>query len=292
MNSLGKVTNKAAFFTVVYPGVEKYLPDFFRSLENQSCPAFDLIVANDGLQDLDLNGYHLNSQIIDLTGSPVEIRAMGLQLIKSMGYEHIIFGDSDDFFSTNRVESSLWQLRECDIVVNDLDLVNERGELLLSGYFSQRLGKTKHIEANFIRDKNIFGLSNTSVRSACLPEEKYPAGLVAMDWFLFAKVLESGANAVFSSECSTYYRQHGANIAGFAETSPQKTLQSVKVKALHYAALASEGMPFYQNPAVEFELLHQRLLQDVAFRGKYFAFLQSTIADFPFWWEDAPLPEE
>ena len=291
--TLSNAMHNTAFFPVVYPAAEKYLPDFLRSLEQQSCTDFDLVICNDGLRRLDLSGYRLNTRIVDLSGTPAEIRDAGLRFLRDQGYEQVIFGDCDDFFSPNRVEVSLRLLQSRDVVVNDLDLVDENGKPLQSGYLSRRLGEGDEIAENFIRDKNIFGLSNTAVRVSRLPRGKIPAEVVAVDWFVFATILEAGAKGLFSSAARTFYRQHGANTAGLAgQQSSQKILQAVRVKALHYAAMTAAGLELYRKPAVAFRILHQRLLEDATFKNEYFGFLKSTTRDFPFWWEEAQLPEE
>jgi hypothetical protein len=289
---LQRAINKAAFFTVVYPGAEPFLPDFFRSLEKQSHAEFDLIIGNDGLQDLDLGSYDLNARIVDLDGTPAEIRESGLRFLRSQGYEQVIFGDCDDFFSSNRVEVSLRLLQECEVVVNELDLVDEEGALLQSGYLARRLDEGAVIAADLIGDKNIFGLSNTAVRGSCLQGREIPANLVAVDWFLFASLLEGGAKAIFTSSTKTFYRQHGANTAGLAGNDPRKAIQAVRVKALHYEALAEAGLESYRGAAAAFKSLRQRLLDDDTFRAQYLSFLESRTMEFPFWWECALLPEE
>lgn len=284
--------NKAAFFSVVYPGVEAYLVDFFSSLEKQTSANFDLVIANDGLDTLDVSAYLLKTRVVTVTGTPAQIREAGLKFLRDQGYELVIFGDSDDYFSANRVEIALELLQSYDVVVNELDLVDERGGLLQSGYLSKRVVPGAEIPAEFIRDKNIFGLSNTAVRVSSLPKQGIPSELVAVDWFLFGIMLEGGAKAVFSSASCTSYRQHGSNTAGLARQSPQKILPAVRVKAIHYAAMATAGMTVYCDWAKEFRALHQRLLDDATFFDEYINYLKHQAENFPLWWEYVLLPKE
>ena len=233
--------NKVAFFTVVYPGVEPYLADFFFSLDQQTFADFDLIVGNDGLANLEIGPHEFSTRVIDLTGTPAEIRDAGIQFLRNQEYEQVVFGDSDDFFSSERVQCSLELLNRYDVVVNDLDLVDKEKRLIQSGYLSHRLLPETEIRADFIRDKNIFGLSNTAAKVSWLPEVKIPEDTVAVDWFLFAHALEGGATAGFSPSVRTFYRQHDANTAGISGPSFQRLEQSVRVKALHYTAMAATG---------------------------------------------------
>lgn len=284
--------SKTAFFTVTYPAAEPYLRDFLHSLEQQSCGNFELVIFNDGVRHLDLTGCRIATRILDVSGTPAEIRDAGLRFLKERGYELAIFGDSDDFFSQNRVEVCINLLQTNDVVVNDLDLVDEGGQPLLTGYLSQRLCGGDLVAADFIRDKNIFGLSNTAVRISRLPQVKIPAEIVAVDWFIFSTLLEGGGTAVFSAAARTCYRQHGANTAGLSGQGPQMLLQAVKVKTLHYASMAAAGSELYRNLATAFKTLYQRLQEDEAFRVKYLEYLKYKTRDFPFWWENALLPEE
>jgi hypothetical protein len=69
-------------------------------------------------------------------------------------------------------------------------------------------------------------------------------------------------------------------------------INAVRVKALHYAAMADAGWQSYNGPATEFRALHQRLHEDETFRDNYIHNVKSATGDFPFWWEEARLPEE
>ncbi|MBE0617458.1 MAG: hypothetical protein IH608_05975, partial [Proteobacteria bacterium] len=144
--------NRAAFFTVVYPGAEPFLAAFLGSLEAQSHAAFDLIVGNDGLPGLDLAGSRLQARVLPLGGTPAEIREAGLRFVRDQGYEQVVLGDCDDFFSANRVEVSLRLLQSWDVVVNDLDLVDAAGGALKPGYLSRRLGDGERVGPEHIRD--------------------------------------------------------------------------------------------------------------------------------------------
>lgn len=276
---------------MVYPAAEKYFSDFLCSIEHQSYTDFDLIIGNDGLKRFDVSSCRLNVRVVELSGTPAEIRESGLRFLREQGYEQAIFGDCDDFFSPNRVEVSLRLLKEYQLVVNDLDLVDSDGVLVRPGYLSTRIRDGERISADFVRDKNVLGLSNTAIRVSCLPTSRIPADLLAVDWFVFASILEGGGRGVFSSEACTYYRQHGGNTAGLGTQSPQSILKAVRVKARHYTALTEAGLEGYREPAVAFRELQKRLLDDEVFRDRYLDFVDSNRKDFAFWWENALLLE-
>lgn len=283
--------SKVAFFTVVYPAAERYIPDFLRSLQQQSFSDFELVIGNDGLRHLELGGLRHKTRVVDLSGTVAQIRDAGFRVLQEYGYQQAIFGDCDDYFAPNRVETSLSLLQSNDLVVNDLDLVDVGGRPIRDGYLSHRIADGDHIAPGFILDKNLCGLSNTAVRVSRLPRD-IPPETVAVDWFVFATILEEGGKGFFSAATRTFYRQHGANTAGLAEQSSRQVLEAVRVKALHYRAMARTRGGGYARLAIAFESLAHRLSEEPRFRDDYVAGVKIKKKDFPLWWENALLPEE
>ena len=67
---------------------------------------------------------------------------------------------------------------------------------------------------DYIKNKNIFGLSNTALKINILSKVTFDKDLVAVDWYLYKMLLKNGSNAVFSNKAITYYRQHKNNTVG------------------------------------------------------------------------------
>lgn len=286
--------NKVAFFTVVFPGVERYLDDFLSSLSRQSMKDFDLFIFNDGLALPDhylkshIDG--LNYNIITVKGSPAKIREQGINSLIEHKYEKIIFGDSDDYFSQERVEKSVDLLSFYDVVVNELCLVTHDGELIESNYLSNRLKDNQLVDLPYILEKNVFGLSNSAINTRNLEKVSLPDYTVAVDWFLFSCILRLGRKAVFTKSATTYYRQHGSNTIGIQKFSRDQLLRGVQVKSRHYKALA-EIDDQYLLLRNSFEKLEQQL--DVcpeSLELLYQTTLEKDIKN-PLWWEQILLPE-
>jgi len=205
---------RVAFFTTIFPIKESYLVDFFSSLEKQTYKNFDTIILNDGYKDLEefTKEFDLNIEILDYSNTPAKNREFGINYILEQKYDRLIFGDSDDYFSSNRVEKSLELLDRYNIVVNDLTLFNENGTIV-EKYISHRLENGRVIDYEFIEDKNIFGLSNTSINLNILNRVKFPEDLVAVDWYLYKALLKEHS-AIFTNEAITYYRQYESNTVG------------------------------------------------------------------------------
>jgi len=212
-----------AFLTTIFPMEGQFLIDFFDSLSGQTYDNFDVIVVNDGYDNFyDVKMKYQNLSIIELpySDTPAKNREYGINYCIKRKYDILIFGDSDDYFSNNRVELSLNMLNSNDIVVNDVSLFSDRG-VYETMYISNRLSDNSKVNFNYIKNKNIFGLSNTALKINILSKVSFDKDLVAVDWYLYKGLLKNGCKAIFTNKAITYYRQHKDNTIG---------LQAVKGK--------------------------------------------------------------
>ena len=213
------------FLTTIFPMKEQFLIDFFNSLSRQTYGKFDVVVVNDGYDNFyDIKIKYQNLSIIELpySDTTVKNREYGINYCIDNKYDVLIFGDSDDYFSDNRVEESLKYLETFDIVVNDLNLFDKNG-MYEEKYISNRLDHGSEVNLDYIQDKNIFGLSNTAIKTNILNEVKFDKDLVAVDWYFFKRLLKNGCNSIFTNKAITYYRQYDSNTIGLQV-----------VKGLHY----------------------------------------------------------
>jgi glycosyltransferase involved in cell wall biosynthesis len=212
-----------AFLTTIFSMEEQFLIDFFDSLSRQTYDNFDVIVVNDGYDNFyDVKMKYQNLSIIELpySDTPAKNREYGINYCIEHKYDILIFGDSDDYFSNNRVELSLNMLNSNDIVVNDVSLFSDRG-VYETMYISNRLSDNSKVNYSYIKNKNIFGLSNTALKINILSKVSFDKDLVAIDWCLYKGLLKNGCKAIFTNKAITYYRQHKDNTIG---------LQAVKGK--------------------------------------------------------------
>ena len=211
--------NKVSFLTTVYPMNEKYLYDFFNSLKNQTCQNFDVVVINDGYKKFDKikNDHNQNLNIIEIpcSSTPAKNREYGINYCIDQKYEILIFGDSDDYFQNNRIQKSLELLKKTDVVVNDLSLFNNKG-IYEKKYLSKRLNNLDVINFQYIKDKNIFGLTNTALKLKNIKKVVFEDEIVAVDWYFFQKILKQGFKAIFTNETISYYRQYENNSVGLS----------------------------------------------------------------------------
>lgn len=233
-----RVAMKTAVLTTIFPVEENYLRDYFESLCQQTVQGFDVILVNDGYGDINqLRAQYLSLNIIELeaAGSIAKNRERMCQFALRNQYEAAVFADIDDYFSDNRVEHSLSLLAEYDIVVNDLTSFSGDKELA-ARILSTRVTDGDEINLDFIRDKNIFGLSNTALRLTGVDVKSinFPSSLIAVDWYLFSILLYQSKRAVFTNKAITYYRQHSLNTVGIGRVTKESLLHSLKVREKHY----------------------------------------------------------
>jgi len=208
--------NKVAFLTTIFPANRKFLKSFFNSLFKQTYKDFDLIIVNDNFKNLEFykNLYpSLNIVNINSNKSPSKNREIGINYCIDYKYENLIFGDSDDYFKKNRIGKSLELLKKADIVVNDLSLFNDNG-IYEKNYLSNILTNLDIVDFEFIKDKNIFGMSNTALKLKNIKKVSFNSTIIAVDWYFFKTILKKGSKAVFTNETETFYRQYENNTIG------------------------------------------------------------------------------
>jgi len=208
-----------AFLTTIFPMKEQFLNDFFDSLSRQTYDKFDVIVVNDGYDNFyDVKIKYQNLSIIELpySDTPAKNREYGINYCIDNKFDILIFGDSDDYFSNNRITKSVKLLSDHEIVVNDLTTFDKIG-IVQHKYISNRVKNNSIINYSFIKDKNIFGMSNTAINLNILDKVKFDDSLVAVDWFMFKDLLKLGHKAIFTNEIISYYRQYSDNTIGLRE---------------------------------------------------------------------------
>lgn len=280
------VTMKTAVLTTIFPVKEAYAHDYFASLARQSVQGFDVVLVNDGFGDLSaLKAQYPQLNIIELesAGGIAKNREQMCQFALNNQYDVAIFADIDDYSSDNRVAHSLRLLADYDVVVNDLTSFNDT-EQLQSQILSKRVADGDEITLEFIRDKNLCGLSNTAMRLTDVAAEtlRFPSDLVAVDWYLFSTLLCQSKRAVFTNQAVTYYRQHQANTVGIGRMSIESIRQSLQVRSIHYQHMMAVSADYQADLDA-----NQQLVARLSHPDECAAILEmnQTNNDSPLWWE-------
>ena len=226
---------------------------------------------------------------MNYTNTPAKIREYGINYIGKKGYDFIVFSDSDDILAADRIEKSIESLKGCDIVVNDVTVISDRGKILKQKYFSRRLHNGSRVGLDFIMDKNIFGFTNTAARVNALGKNiKIPKNLTAVDWYLFSILLNNGLSAVFTNKTVTYYRIYKDNIAGLNQKADVPTIQNeLDIKLSHYKNLAKIDKRF--KPLFRETKSLKKDIENGGYAKRYIKQLTSLKIKNPLWWEQAKL---
>lgn len=274
---------KLLLFTVYYPGAEFFENDFFSSIINQTNQEFDLLVVNDTLGELKLREKYNSLSIIEIKGESniAKNRAIGINYAINNDYSYIMLCDIDDTFSPIRVEETMKNYNYYDIIVNDLDIVDSRNNIIFSSYFSKRIDEHTVLDSGFIKDKNIFGFSNTTIKTSKLQNIHFPKDLRIVDWYYFTILLNQGLSAFFIPEALTYYRQHSGNMIGLSSYTLDVFKSQLNLKKRHYL--------YFKDNICEYGDLYTKMVE----LEKLSDFeLKSRITEieiknpYPLWWEN------
>jgi len=225
-----------ALYTTVYPGVEAYLPDWYRSVRSQTDQDFELWIGLDGIEasaveeaiGTQVEAVWVSSESGD---SPAGIRHRCLERIVK-DFDAVILVDSDDILHPTRVAAARIALQTSELAACALRLVDQ---------YREDLGTTLTLPEGETPDSllarnNVFGFSNTAYRSEllrrCLP---FSAEIVLVDWFLATTAWLKGGTLAFDPVVRMEYRQHGTNMAPirFPFDAKQVMLDTQKVSK-HY----------------------------------------------------------
>jgi hypothetical protein len=279
-------------FSVIFPKNLLFFPAFLISLENQTNKNFKLFLLNDGVVNLEsyfknsslnIENYTLNNM------NPFEIRLYGLEKISEMGADYIIFADTDDLMTSERVASSVQYLKKYPFVCNDISLLSKEGKLMVDLFWRERIANKFEFGIQYIKNQNLIGLGNSAMQGNQLNKmlNRLSGHSIGSDW-LFFSAAENNLNALFVTECCTLYRQHDNNIIGKKEINSASLLSIVNKKIEHYNSL--KRINFNSFDVDEQIELNQNILQmckaDPDFLDNQIKKIKSLGINF-FWWEES-----
>lgn len=275
--------NKVALFTVFYPGAETYIGEFFDSVLDQTYKDFDLIIVNDGYKDKKLSSFCPNLSVVELRGDATISgnRAIGINYAIDKNYNYLFLCDVDDYMHPARVEHVLRSFGNNDIIVNDLDIVGTDRKLIVKDYFQKSISANTILDKDFVKDKNIFGFSNSALKVSALSKVSFPTDLKVVDWYFFTQLLNEGLKAQFLDESLTEYRQHSKNLIGISSFTIDVFKKLIELKKKQYSYM-KEVYPVYQK-------LYDQMIDLSKFPNNELRKIidkNTDITPYPVWWEN------
>lgn len=297
-----KSKNNALLISVIYPKVKKYLEDYCKSIEFQDINRFDILILNDGFTgDFPLKNKRITIVNIKSKLTPAEIRMLGIKYALENDYKYVIFSDSDDYFSSNRISVSINKLEKYDFVFNELYLTNKKKDVIQKSFYHNIIKKIEYTNYLEIIDRNLFGLGNTAVKINILEDLFIPKEINAVDWWIFSILLLNQCKGGFIKEAITYYRQHNNNFIGISKKLNKTILRKgIKVKQIHYKNLLmycenhqmKEAEEIYCKRVEEIDTLN-KYIQDNDFCKRYIEVINKNHSKlFNGWWSDILSLEE
>lgn len=277
--------SNTVFAAFVYPDSEEHLPKMFSSLSEQTDNDFDIVLFNDGIQNIEeICAKFLNKvpKISLVKGSVARVRTLGLVQLKSLGYDNVIFGDADDSFAQNRVEVSKNLLQAHDLVVNEIDVHNVSLGKILHRYFQKSIPQNSRFNFEAIRNCNFIGFTNSSVRASKIPQIDFPDYITAVDWALFSTIVLEGADAYFTGDTATAYFVHGKSYCDILSDDLASALYKARVKWQHYKYLCSVGFAL-ERECKQYEALSNELADITS--DDFYDLKPASNSEHPLWWE-------
>lgn len=277
--------NNGMLFTVVYPQALCFFDDFCRCALNQTRKDFDLIIVNDGCDSAELKSRldGLNVTILDSAGGIAQNRLLGIDFARTHHYKYVLFCDADDTFAGNRYERTVREFEntETDIVVSNLNIVDEQLKPLITDYFSLEIPEGRWIDKNFVKDKNVFGMSNTGIRVVALPADIIIPNTPVVDWYLFSVLLLNGLKAKYIPDALVNYRQYNHNMIGINCFDVASFKRLARLKHNHYRFLIDAGYSEFTalfKESVELQSVTDQEIEQLINK-------QLKIHKQPLWWQ-------
>lgn len=272
-------------FCVIFEQNVRFIDEFVEALNLQTTKNFEVFFVNDGVNpDFLKDKLNLLDCTFKISTVPplltiAQVREYGIKELLKYPYRNVIFADTDDLMSGNRIERSVDLLNDSHIVFNDLTLIDVNRFVVKKKIWNDRLINIK-VSKLFLLDKNVLGLGNTAVRANLLHNLVIPKEIIAVDWFIFSLIIKN-FEAKFIDDVETYYRQYDSNLIGCKQQTAERLNHIIKVKKNHYKnSLMQDSFRFLS----EISLIEKRLENEI-FLQDILSILKNKELNY-FWWEE------
>jgi glycosyltransferase involved in cell wall biosynthesis len=201
---------------------ERFLKEQLLSIRRQTYPNTELIISDDnstdGTGEIVRNFFKMYERKAKFIKNPGERGLLSnfSNAIKQAEGGYIAFCDQDDVWYPDKIEKTLEQIDDYDIVHTNVDVIDGYGNrhpdaALHAIYNGDWRSKTKF--GDFIPRSPILGctgLMRADFVKGALP---FPDGALFHDWWLALCAIKDGRGVKYISTKTLAYRQHGGNYA-------------------------------------------------------------------------------
>ena len=226
---------KVAILTVFYPEMVNNYKEYLSCISNQTYKDFTLVIVDDNFpKDTSklIKKYNLKYHIISSNKHPQLNRIEGLKYCYDQNFDIVIFSDSDETMSHERVG----KIFKFFCVNVGVDLVFNNSIAKSDESFFTLFYKEK-IELVDILDFNMLGYGAMNCRRSHIPFiiKNINLNIYAFDWWLALIFLIENKNIYFLKDVKNYYRIHENNFVGPAlSINEKRVLQSIQTKLVVY----------------------------------------------------------
>ena len=261
------MSNDTCIVTFFYPGIEKNISRFIKTLENQSYKKFDVIIYFNNKKKFIIPKNNLTIFSSTMNKSIILSRFEMIKDLLKKDYKYIIFQDADDLMKKNRVDICYKLLKKFKIVINDLDIY---GNKIFKNYLSKRISNSDIITSNNIKNYNFVGMSNSSLQMECLRKIVFPKykNIKMFDWY-FWTILLSKYKGIFTDLTSTKYFTNNNSTTCLTNKYNKKKKNKINtIKTAHFQIVD--------------DLIKKKIIKDSYPHQKLDKYNKSK---YKFWWE-------
>ena len=211
-----------------------YFSSFIENLNNQTYPCFDLLIVNEGINNIKPNFTKGQIYIEDsILSNPKKNRDQMFESLRKLKYDVNILTDLDDLMSNDRVNECVISIidNKSDICYNDIVPFVEERKITINNRFWSKKEDFQNQKPNI--KHNVFGLGNTAISSRISSLDIKVSDNPVYDWEYFLKVYSISKYVVSKSNGYTFYRQLN-NTLGISEPSKKnEQLRRLKIFTLN-----------------------------------------------------------
>ena len=287
------MADRVALYTTIYPGVEKYLAGWYRSVVAQTDRDFDVCVGIDALdRDEVLTALGADDTEVRFVssggGTPAGIRQSAIERLVDE-YSMIVFADSDDLLFPDRVASARAALASCDVVGCALRVVDDDERDL-----GIEFGPAADVDlGSLLLRNNVFGMSNSAYRNDTLGRSlPIPHDCVCIDWLLATRAWASGAVLRFDGTPQMAYRQYAENTARvLLPFTAEQVLVAAERVLDHYRCVLDDGWQLPSDARAALEAardqvasFHRTVSRSADALARYVDALNRLSPAYVWWW--------
>jgi hypothetical protein len=244
-----KLSNNAVT-AVLHDKNSKYIRYFEKNLNSKKKTNFDIIIFCHGAKKKYLNYKNFKFIYLEKNLSIIQVRKYIFNHLIKKKYKKVMFSDLEDFYKLERAEATFKNLKNYDIVFNNINLL-KKNNFLTKNIFNNSIKSYKNFNYLNIIKGNLLGFCNTGVKVKYLANMPIPNNIIAIDWWIFSIILIKKKKVKFLKNISSNYRIDNSNILGMSKKMDKKKLNLlINIKLNHYLSLV--------NFCSKYSLKHQK----------------------------------